>query len=169
MIYVCPIQNSHLASPPSSFLVSSYEELCSDPSAHLSRLRCAGSRCPLWCGDWCPQTLEHQREYSTNTLPHTIDYFSGEKRWSAKDHSWMWYNMRCNEICLQEIVLLGDFNSGCSYVTGSEWQQIRLFTDKSFHWLIPDEADTTVSHTNCPYDRYTHSRLLTHTHRRTDF
>uniref|UniRef100_A0A4W6FK87 Deoxyribonuclease I n=1 Tax=Lates calcarifer TaxID=8187 RepID=A0A4W6FK87_LATCA len=36
---------------------------------------------------------------------------------------------------------------------GSEWQQIRLFTDKSFHWLIPNDADTTVSHTNCPYDR----------------
>ncbi|XP_039979728.1 deoxyribonuclease-1 [Xiphias gladius] len=52
-----------------------------------------------------------------------------------------------------DIVLLGDFNMGCSYVTGSDWQQIRLFTDKSFHWLITNEADTTVSHTNCPYDR----------------
>ncbi|KAM9345643.1 deoxyribonuclease-1 [Symphorus nematophorus] len=52
-----------------------------------------------------------------------------------------------------DIVLLGDFNAGCSYVSGSDWQQIRLFTDKSFHWLISDQADTTVSHTNCPYDR----------------
>lgn len=52
-----------------------------------------------------------------------------------------------------DIVLLGDFNTGCSYVSGSDWQQIRLFTDKSFHWLITDEADTTVSHTDCPYDR----------------
>ncbi|TNN61619.1 Deoxyribonuclease-1 [Liparis tanakae] len=52
-----------------------------------------------------------------------------------------------------DIVLLGDFNTGCNYVSGSDWQQIRLFTDKSFHWLITDEADTTVSHTNCPYDR----------------
>ncbi|MED6280863.1 Deoxyribonuclease-1 [Characodon lateralis] len=51
------------------------------------------------------------------------------------------------------IVLLGDFNSGCSYVTASDWQKIRLFTDKSFHWLIPDSADTTVNPTNCPYDR----------------
>ncbi|KAM4717779.1 deoxyribonuclease-1 isoform 1-T3 [Anableps anableps] len=51
------------------------------------------------------------------------------------------------------IVLLGDFNSGCTYVTGSDWQQIRIFTDKSFHWLIPDTADTTITHTNCPYDR----------------
>lgn len=53
----------------------------------------------------------------------------------------------------QDIMLLGDFNAGCKYVSGSDWQQIRLFTDKSFHWLIPDEADTTVTHTNCPYDR----------------
>ncbi|XP_064171254.1 deoxyribonuclease-1 [Anguilla rostrata] len=51
------------------------------------------------------------------------------------------------------IILLGDFNAGCNYVAGSDWQQIRLYTDKSFHWLIPDSADTTVSHTNCPYDR----------------
>ncbi|KAM9744821.1 deoxyribonuclease-1 [Menidia menidia] len=52
-----------------------------------------------------------------------------------------------------DIVLLGDFNTDCSYVAGSDWEQIRLFTDKSFHWLIPNEADTTVSHTNCAYDR----------------
>ncbi|XP_068193957.1 deoxyribonuclease-1 [Antennarius striatus] len=52
-----------------------------------------------------------------------------------------------------DIVLLGDFNAGCNYVMHSEWEQIRLFTDKSFHWLIPSEADTTVTHTNCPYDR----------------
>ncbi|KAF7220580.1 deoxyribonuclease-1 isoform X1 [Nothobranchius furzeri] len=52
-----------------------------------------------------------------------------------------------------DVVLLGDFNAGCSFVTSSEWQQIRLFTDQSFLWLIPDQADTTVTHTNCPYDR----------------
>nr|XP_061805356.1 deoxyribonuclease-1-like [Nerophis lumbriciformis] len=52
-----------------------------------------------------------------------------------------------------DIILLGDFNTDCSYVTGSEWMQIRLFTDKSFHWLIRNEADTTVSHTDCAYDR----------------
>ncbi|XP_035852572.1 deoxyribonuclease-1 isoform X2 [Sander lucioperca] len=52
-----------------------------------------------------------------------------------------------------DIVLLGDFNSGCSYVSGSDWEQIRLFTDKSFHWLITDQDDTTATHTNCPYDR----------------
>ncbi|XP_049416779.1 deoxyribonuclease-1-like [Epinephelus fuscoguttatus] len=53
-----------------------------------------------------------------------------------------------------DIVLLGDFNAGCNYVSGSDWQQIRLFMDKSFHWLITNEADTTVTQTtHCPYDR----------------
>uniref|UniRef100_A0A8C2E788 Deoxyribonuclease n=1 Tax=Cyprinus carpio TaxID=7962 RepID=A0A8C2E788_CYPCA len=51
------------------------------------------------------------------------------------------------------IMLLGDFNAGCSYVSNSDWSKIRLRTDQSYTWLIPDSADTTVTHTNCPYDR----------------
>ncbi|XP_016344124.1 deoxyribonuclease-1 [Sinocyclocheilus anshuiensis] len=51
------------------------------------------------------------------------------------------------------IMLLGDFNAGCSYVSNSDWSKIRLHTDQSYTWLIPDSADTTVTHTNCPYDR----------------
>ena len=55
---------------------------------------------------------------------------------------------------LQNIVLLGDFNAGCDYVVDSKWQEIRLFTDKNFHWLIKNDADTTVAvTTKCPYDR----------------
>uniref|UniRef100_A0A3Q1K185 Deoxyribonuclease n=2 Tax=Anabas testudineus TaxID=64144 RepID=A0A3Q1K185_ANATE len=51
------------------------------------------------------------------------------------------------------IVLLGDFNAGCTYIKDSDWQKIRLFTDKTFHWLITGQADTTVTDTKCPYDR----------------
>uniref|UniRef100_A0A672S4X7 Deoxyribonuclease n=1 Tax=Sinocyclocheilus grahami TaxID=75366 RepID=A0A672S4X7_SINGR len=51
------------------------------------------------------------------------------------------------------IMLLGDFNAGCSYVSNSDWSKIRLHTDQSYTWLIPDSVDTTVTHTNCPYDR----------------
>ncbi|KAJ8345077.1 hypothetical protein SKAU_G00292700 [Synaphobranchus kaupii] len=59
-----------------------------------------------------------------------------------------------NELKTDNIILLGDFNAGCTYVTTSDWQYIRLRTDKSFHWLIPDSADTTVSVSKpCPYDR----------------
>ncbi|KAL7861305.1 hypothetical protein AOLI_G00176540 [Acnodon oligacanthus] len=52
-----------------------------------------------------------------------------------------------------DILLLGDFNAGCSYIKAKDWPSIRLFTDQSYHWLIPDTADTTVTHTTCPYDR----------------
>ncbi|XP_029110010.1 deoxyribonuclease-1-like [Scleropages formosus] len=51
------------------------------------------------------------------------------------------------------ILLLGDFNAGCSYVTTTDWPKILLHADPTFTWLIPDSADTTVSDTVCPYDR----------------
>ena len=34
------------------------------------------------------------------------------------------------------------------------WDDIRLRTDERFLWTIGDEVDTTVSDTDCPYDRY---------------
>ncbi|XP_023272068.1 deoxyribonuclease-1-like [Seriola lalandi dorsalis] len=74
-------------------------------------------------------------------------------RSSYKERYLFLYRYHRITLSLQDIVLLGDFNAGCNYVSGSDWQKIRLFTDKSFLWLITDEADTTVSHTNCPYDR----------------
>ncbi|XP_018612659.2 deoxyribonuclease-1 [Scleropages formosus] len=51
------------------------------------------------------------------------------------------------------ILLLGDFNAGCTYVPDKAWATIRLRTNTTFTWLIPDSADTTVSDTVCPYDR----------------
>lgn len=53
----------------------------------------------------------------------------------------------------QDIMLMGDFNAGCSYVTHSHWSSIRLRTTPTFQWLIPDTADTTVTSTHCAYDR----------------
>lgn len=53
-----------------------------------------------------------------------------------------------------DILLMGDFNAGCSYVTESDWPSIRLHSDTQYQWLIPDTADTTVTRTtDCPYDR----------------
>ncbi|XP_073689279.1 deoxyribonuclease-1-like [Garra rufa] len=51
------------------------------------------------------------------------------------------------------ILLMGDFNAGCSYVSSTDWSKIRLRTDKSYTWLIADTVDTTVTTTHCPYDR----------------
>jgi endonuclease/exonuclease/phosphatase family metal-dependent hydrolase len=53
----------------------------------------------------------------------------------------------------QDFIICGDFNAGCSYVSSSDWANIRLKTDSRFLWTIADNIDTTSSSTNCPYDR----------------
>ncbi|KAI3357372.1 hypothetical protein L3Q82_015804 [Scortum barcoo] len=52
------------------------------------------------------------------------------------------------------VMILGDLNAGCSYVTIKGWRAVRLRSDPSFRWLIGDEQDTTVRQkTHCAYDR----------------
>lgn len=56
---------------------------------------------------------------------------------------------RCNNL-----VFMGDFNAGCSYLSKKKRRTLRLYTDPKFHWLIGDDIDTTVREsTTCPYDR----------------
>uniref|UniRef100_F7F2T5 Deoxyribonuclease n=2 Tax=Ornithorhynchus anatinus TaxID=9258 RepID=F7F2T5_ORNAN len=54
---------------------------------------------------------------------------------------------------MDNILFMGDFNAGCSYVSASSWSAIRLRTNPKFQWLISDDVDTTVTSTYCPYDR----------------
>ncbi|CAH2316509.1 Deoxyribonuclease I [Pelobates cultripes] len=55
----------------------------------------------------------------------------------------------------ENILILGDFNSDCSYVSSRHWPMIRLRQDKNLQWLIGEGADTTVStNNNCAYDRF---------------
>ncbi|XP_075042174.1 deoxyribonuclease-1-like isoform X1 [Mixophyes fleayi] len=57
-------------------------------------------------------------------------------------------------LLLEDILILGDYNAGCSYVKSQHWPLIRLRHEASLEWLIPDSEDTTVStNTHCPYDR----------------
>ncbi|XP_068100449.1 deoxyribonuclease-1-like 2 [Hyperolius riggenbachi] len=51
------------------------------------------------------------------------------------------------------IIFLGDFNAGCSYVGESDWDSIRMHTNKDFLWLISHDTDTTVGKSQCAYDR----------------
>ncbi|XP_069501561.1 deoxyribonuclease gamma-like [Ambystoma mexicanum] len=54
----------------------------------------------------------------------------------------------------ENIMLLGDLNAACGYLTNEDWKSIRLRSGDRFHWLIGDKDDTTVSHkTHCAYDR----------------
>ncbi|XP_053329780.1 deoxyribonuclease gamma-like [Spea bombifrons] len=55
---------------------------------------------------------------------------------------------------VESVMLLGDLNASCGYVTVEEWKGILRRSSDTFHWLIGDQEDTTVSHkTHCAYDR----------------
>lgn len=54
---------------------------------------------------------------------------------------------------VEDLMIAGDYNAGCSYVTSKEWPHIRLWTESRFTWLISHHIDTTVKDTTCPYDR----------------
>ncbi len=50
------------------------------------------------------------------------------------------------------ILIMGDLNADCRYVGKEKLKNLKL-KDEYYHWLIPDTADTTVSATDCAYDR----------------
>ncbi|XP_055513177.1 deoxyribonuclease-1-like isoform X2 [Leucoraja erinacea] len=55
----------------------------------------------------------------------------------------------------EDILILGDYNAACRYVTNEDWPNIRLRQYPIFHWLIGDEVDTTFNtNTHCAYDRF---------------
>ena len=51
-----------------------------------------------------------------------------------------------------DIILLGDFNAGCSYASDDELAGLTI-RSASYTWLVPDDADTTVGDNICAYDR----------------
>lgn len=59
-----------------------------------------------------------------------------------------------NKMATDDIMLMGDLNADCSYVPKSKWSEIPMKTDDSYTWLITDSMDTTVSNTDCAYDRF---------------
>ena len=55
----------------------------------------------------------------------------------------------------QDALLAGDFNADCDYVCQSCWDDISLWTDDRFTWLLGNDVDSTVSgNTDCAYDRF---------------
>ena len=51
-----------------------------------------------------------------------------------------------------DVILLGDLNADCSYATSQELWESPL-RQPQYNWLVNDIADTTVSSTDCAYDR----------------
>ena len=51
-----------------------------------------------------------------------------------------------------DIIILGDYNADCSYASSEElWSS--PMRNSNYTWLVPDSADTTVSSSDCAYDR----------------
>ena len=63
-------------------------------------------------------------------------------------------------ILLQNIILMGDFNAGGSYISTYELEQLRIRKNKEFQWLIKDYVDTTVKGTCYAYDRYSDMSII---------
>jgi endonuclease/exonuclease/phosphatase family metal-dependent hydrolase len=53
----------------------------------------------------------------------------------------------------EDILMMGDFNAGCSYLSANQYNTLDLATDPTFSWQITGAADTTTTSTVCPYDR----------------
>ena len=54
---------------------------------------------------------------------------------------------------VNDTVILGDFNADCSYLSAAELATLTLFTSPTYTWLLDSAVDTTVSATDCAYDR----------------
>tara|TARA_B100002051_G_scaffold259866_1_gene279799 strand:- start:458 stop:1384 length:927 start_codon:yes stop_codon:yes gene_type:complete len=50
------------------------------------------------------------------------------------------------------LILLGDLNADCDYAALHELDSL-LIRNENHTWIVPDNADTTVSATRCAYDR----------------
>ncbi|XP_067683854.1 deoxyribonuclease-1-like [Haliotis asinina] len=53
-----------------------------------------------------------------------------------------------------DVIILGDLNADCTYVRKSHWPTIDIRNQPEFYWPIGDDVDTTVTDTDCAYDRF---------------
>ncbi|KAK7101687.1 deoxyribonuclease-1-like [Littorina saxatilis] len=63
------------------------------------------------------------------------------------------YNSVSKDWNTTNIVILGDLNADCHYVSKNKWKVIPIRNDKRFWWPIVEGEDTTVE-SNCAYDRF---------------
>ncbi|XP_068727849.1 deoxyribonuclease-1-like isoform X2 [Montipora capricornis] len=64
------------------------------------------------------------------------------------------YDDVVKKLQIPDVIILGDLNAACSYMSDSDRLKNRLINDKRFHWLISDCVDTSIAGTHCAYDRF---------------
>lgn len=52
------------------------------------------------------------------------------------------------------ILIMGDLNAACKYASRTALQRLDIRKNPPYRWLIPDDADTTTTTSNCSYDRF---------------
>lgn len=67
------------------------------------------------------------------------------------------YDDVIKQLAITNVIILGDLNAACSYMSDRDWKTNHLANDKRFHWLISDCVDTTVNGGHCAYDRWVFS------------
>ena len=51
------------------------------------------------------------------------------------------------------VIIMGDMNADCKYLSNTKYNKLIFTTDDRFTWLIGKDNDTTVSNSDCAYDR----------------
>lgn len=64
------------------------------------------------------------------------------------------YDDVIKRLSITDVIILGDLNAACSYMSDNDWRTNRLANDKRFHWLISDCVDTSLAGGHCAYDRF---------------
>lgn len=62
------------------------------------------------------------------------------------------YDEAVNYFQTENGMILGDFNSDCTYLSMASYNALSLVTDTRFTWSLRP-IDTTTTRTNCAYDR----------------
>ena len=57
-----------------------------------------------------------------------------------------------------DVIVLGDLNADCSYLKASDNISFR---NPEYTWVVNDTSDTTVSASNCAYDRFIFGKVAT--------
>ncbi|XP_064609246.1 deoxyribonuclease-1-like [Liolophura sinensis] len=60
----------------------------------------------------------------------------------------------CRTYRIENVIIAGDLNADCSYLSASAQAASPLFTNSSYTWLIDRGSDTTVGANTCAYDRF---------------
>ncbi|XP_033745367.1 deoxyribonuclease-1-like 2 [Pecten maximus] len=73
------------------------------------------------------------------------------------------YQDALDEFNNANMIIMGDFNADCSYAKDYELEPLAFYSDSTFDWLTPWNADTTTSeNTDCAYDRIVVTGSLKH-------